>query len=130
MALFWLELGRLPPNGISPMLHCHVLDLPSVHNKEAMTVVLEDLQRRQSFSLRPADQQTLLDWAENAAIMVFAFSEFRNASSGSDMSAVLGLLSTGKLMVEVRCHNGLRLIELHSIYACFMSCGRLSTSGV
>ena len=118
MALFWLELGRLPPNGISPMLHCRVLDLPSIHDKAAMTLILEDLQRRACFPLSSSDQLTLLDWAENAAIMDFAFKEFHKSPSGSNMSAVLGIVSTGKLMVEVRqpIQNFVNL-ELTSIHA-------------
>ena len=117
------------------MLHCHVLDLPSVHDKATMTVILEDLQKRQNFPLSSDDQQTLLDWAENAAIMDFAFSEFRRAPSGSNMSAVLGMLSTGKLMVEVRQANpgifsSFLKFELLSRYACVTTSGRLSTTGV
>lgn len=116
------------------MLHCRVLDLPSIHDKAVMAVILEDLQRRKSFPLSLTDQHTLLDWAENAAMMDFAFSEFRYAPSGSNMSAILGMLTTGKLMVEVR-------LTEPSIFSCFfkfelvscilVSCpGRLSTSGV
>ena len=135
MALFWLELGRLPPNGIAPMLHCRVLDLPSVHDKATMTVILEDLQKRQTFPLSSADQQTLLDWAENAAIMDFAFSEFRRAPSGSNMSAVWGMLSTGKLMVEVRQTNPSIFsyflnFELLSRYACVTTWQTVNEWGV
>ena len=105
MAMFWLELGHIPPNGIAPLLHCHVLDLPSIHDEEAMVIILEDLQRRRRFPLSSADRATLLDWAENAAMMGYAVSEFGNAPSGTSMSAFLGTLSTGKLMLEVSWVN-------------------------
>ena len=66
-----------------------------------MVTILEDFQRRRPFPLSSADHAALLDWAENVALMGYAVSEFGNAPSGTSMSAFLGQLSAGKLMLEV-----------------------------
>ena len=43
MAVFWVQLGLIPANGISMLLHGEVLHLPAMHKKDAIDLVLNHL---------------------------------------------------------------------------------------
>lgn len=67
MATFWIEVARMPPNGLAPIRHGRRIHLPSKHPEDALKYLLsKNMQRPKN----PEDNKDLLRWAENAAILV------------------------------------------------------------
>ena len=103
MAMFWVAVGQMPPNGVCPLLHCIPLDLPSTHSLEARRYILTELQVLYKVQLSADDKRSLLDWSENSAVMDYALTEFaQQNTTGMSMSAFLGAFTSNKLMLEVR----------------------------
>ena len=110
--MFWVAVGQMPPDGVSPLLHCNPLDLPSTHSLEARRYILKELQVLYKVKLSTDDKRSLLDWSENSAVMDYALTEFlQQNTTGMSMSAFLGTFTSNKLMLEVRvrasqqCHE-------------------------
>ena len=85
MAMFWVAVGQMPPNGVCPLLHCIPLDLPSSHSLEARRSILTELQVLYKVQLSTEDERNLLDWSENSAVMDYALTEF-NLQNTTGMS--------------------------------------------
>jgi hypothetical protein len=103
MALFWVEVGNMPPNGTCALLHCATLDLPSTHNEASRRFIFDNLQQQHLRQLSLVEQRSLLDWAENVAVMNYALSEYMDASiSIGSMDSFLAQFTADKLMTEVR----------------------------
>ena len=103
MATFWDAVGQMPPDGVSPLLRCIPLDLPSTHSLEARRYILAELQVLYKSRLSADDELSLLDWSENCAIMDYALAEFimQSATGAMSMSAFLDVFTLNKLIPEV-----------------------------
>ena len=117
MAMFWVAVGQMPPNGVCPLLHCIPLDLPSTHSLEARRYILTELQVLYKVQLSAEDERSLLNWSENCAVMDYALAEFvHQNTAGMSMSAFLGAFTSNKIMLEVRAE--LEICRLNCIYEC------------
>ena len=45
MAQFWAQMGKVPPNGISPLHMSYKVHLPATHSRDAVALVFNSLQQ-------------------------------------------------------------------------------------
>ncbi len=105
MALFWVHLARMAPNGISALLHSRPIHLPGRHDESVRSWALPRmLQRRPDLrDLPPSALEGLVDWSENLAILAYSISEASlvEGEKPAKVEDALALFSREKLMEEV-----------------------------
>ena len=70
MVTVWLHIAFMQPNGYSPLLECHCLNLPGSHSQEDMDLVWQALRQAQ-----PKYNPELLKWAEPTPAMLTTLAE-------------------------------------------------------
>ena len=103
MARFWIELGCMPTNSLVPLFHGRTVNLPSRHSPMAMIRILRSLTVTSTQPMNKAQKRDILVWAENAAMLTYAFLEFQaeGPMKIDDMELFLDDLTRSKIVQEV-----------------------------
>ncbi len=105
MALFWVHLARMAPNGTCALLRCHPINLPGRHNESLRRWALPRiLQRYPNLRDLPLSAlEGLVEWSESLAVLSYSIAEAKLAKDGeaAKVEDALALLSREKLAEEV-----------------------------